>query len=99
MSKSYIDITDMGNGTFCIESSYDERFIKWLKQALRHGVEREFDPETKVWTVKGSKALYLVKRECVHFFEQAHYIYRERGERVYLNLVTGATSRQAGFWT
>lgn len=95
MPRSFIEITELKDKrSYRLESSYDESWVQWLKQAVPYG-ERAYEEIGKTWEIKHPRHLGKILAEAPNYFDQATFVRRgETGALRYRNLHTGRESEQ-----
>lgn len=94
MADDQITIREQVDGTWTLEFPYNEEFIAYLKQRVWQS-DRSYDPETKIWTVRGDKYLPAIEGVAVQTFRFAVRWYRNsEGKLTMKNLKTGVETVQ-----
>ena len=93
MYPDQLDIYDMGNGEFRVEFPYNADFIDFLKMKVPSSC-RSFDPDTKIWTVRGANFIGHLEGVGLQKFGHVARTFARNGDLVIRNCRTGTESVQ-----
>ena len=87
-NRDQLDIRQVKAGVWRIEADYNADFVEYLKMRVPKQ-DRDYDPDTNVWTITGDKYIPAIEGVGVQKFSFATKIFWREGKQVWHNLKTG----------
>jgi hypothetical protein len=92
------DIRRISPGVWRVECDFNESFIDYMKSRVPREA-RSYDPDTKIWTIKGDEYIAKLESIAVQKFSYVTRIFRDDQDRlIWKNLKTGREEVQASFF-
>jgi hypothetical protein len=80
MNADQLDIKEIGKDKYTLEFPYNPDFIDFIKHKVASR-DREYDPDTKVWTVRGKQYVNYLQGVGLQKFAHVMFIYRKDGRQ------------------
>jgi hypothetical protein len=93
MNADQLDIKQIGPEKYTLEFPYNPDFIEFIKYKVPSSA-REYDPDTKVWTVRGKEFLNHLQGVGLQKFAHVMFIYRKDADLIFRNVRTGTENVQ-----